>query len=390
MEKNEIIGKLSSYFRLSGTEAENIYEDIFHKEKENGNNNGSYGKSHAKHYISYSNGWDNGYGQDETQAPVQVDENQLELEYDSFTGHRINVLKEVEKEEKIINGTNKAIEVKENAVSPEFNLIEPAENSEAAPSTETKHVSDDNSYYLWYKDAESNETETETLSYEYELMYQAAKETEYQSKMKIYAASFVFFFSFVLIMLILSPVIYKKYFVTVDLESLEHALTEPGLKNEQMAVPNNIKNLPVTDEKTAYPSLSHDVIDENIPRSLKEQNIPQAENEKIVPQKKEEPVVTQSEPNDLRKTSNGWADDKYNVLYIQLNNGNYTIQESSWDSYEKAGKRKSEVESLGIAGLNGSIEESDLGNKGKWYRLRFGEFTTLAEARKKVEQFVKL
>ncbi len=389
MDENEIIEKLSSYFKLSGSEAENIYKDIFKEEKENENkrSNGK-GKSIVRHYINYNNGWNNEYELDET--PSQADEDQLELEYDSFTGHRFQIKQKIRQEENNKNGASEVIHLQDTPASPELNLIEQSESSESAPKEDTKHISDDNSYYIWYKDAESNEAETETLSYEYELLYQAAKETEYQSKMKIYAASFVFFFSFVLVMLILSPVIYKKYFVTEDFQSLEQMLSESDRKNEQTAVPINSNNFPITEVKDAYPSLSHDKGDENIPRGLKEQDVPMIENEKTLPEKKEESVITQQEPQDLRKTSNGWADNKYNVLYFQLENGRFTIQESSWDSYEKAGKRKTELESLGISGLKGSIEESDLGTKGKWYRVRIGEFTTLDEARKKVERFVKL
>lgn len=405
LEKNEIIGKLSSYFRLSGTEAENIYKDIFNETDGNGDTRReSSGKSYARHYINYTNGWSN--DAEEPQVPVQKDENQLELEYDSFTEHRLKVNKEIETEEekkygiRIENNRKPLLQLSEIAPMPAPADIILPEKTEITLGDQTKHPAvTDSSYYIWYKDAESDETETQNLSYEYELMYQAAKESEYQSKMKIYAASFVFFFSFVLLMLILSPVIYKKYFVTEDLQSLGETIMSSD--NEQKAVLNKLKNTDISGNIAAFPSLPQvveDESDENISRGVSLLNSQPVETEdtptkeQITQQlKQNEPPVTQTtEPADLRKTSNGWADDKYNVLYVKLDNGKYTIQESSWDSYEKAAKRKTEIDLLGIAGLSGTIAETDLGDKGKWYRVRFGEFSTLEEARKKVEEFVHL
>lgn len=413
MEKNEIIGKLSSYFKLTGPEAENIYKDIFNETERNGaNGKKSNGKSPARHFIGYTNGWNN--DSEETSVPVQKDENQLELEYDSFSEHRLKINKEIELEEESKTGTGEPEYNGKTSLQPEDTthpedtapLQAPAESEVVIPDKpiitlgdQTKHpaVSDD-SYYIWYKDAESTPAETDTLSYEYELMYQAAKESEYQSKMKIYAASFVFFFSFVLFMLILSPVIYKKYFVTEDLQSFGETLMSSN--NEQKAAPNKLKTTDITENIQAFPSLQQieeDEEDFNSVRGKSLQNTRQVENKDALPKeqstvqlKQNEQPVTQNEPADLRKTSGGWADDKYNVLYIKLDNGKYTIQESSWDSNEKAGKRKAEIEKLGIAGLSGTVVETDLGDKGKWYRVRFGEFSTLADARKKVEEFARL
>ena len=82
----------------------------------------------------------------------------------------------------------------------------------------------------------------------------------------------------------------------------------------------------------------------------------------------------------------GWMDDKYKVIYIKLDNGKFTIQESAWDSDTKAGKRISTVSAYNIGGLKGSVLKVDLGEKGTWFRARFGEFTSLEEARQKAEE----
>lgn len=401
MEKNEIIERLSSYFRLSESEAQNFYSEIFSKNTENGKNPlFDTGESAVRHFIEYANSRstdDNGFS--EIPFQVQTDENQLELEYDSFTEHRYKAEKEIVREESknriIKSKPDITLSQQESAISAGTVLKEAGHQKDAKTDSENdiKHTAEDNSYYLWYKDAESNESETETLSFEYELMYQGSKESEYQSKMKIYAGSFALFFSFVLVMLLLSPVIYKKYFVTENFKSLEQTFKETGNKDEQKAVPNTLDNFQVTKEKNAYSAFSLNTPDEqevNIQRDKKEQDIRHDDNNVIQTKTQEKPEIPQNELSGLIRAVNGWQDDKYNVLYVQLRNGKYTIQESSWNSYEKAGKRVSEIELLGIPGLKGSIEEISLGEKGKWYRVRFGEFSTLEEARRKVKEFMNL
>ena len=78
-------------------------------------------------------------------------------------------------------------------------------------------------------------------------------------------------------------------------------------------------------------------------------------------------------------------DDYNKVIYVQLENGKFTIQESAWDSDAKANKRLSTVGSI-VPGLKGSVLKVDLGSKGTWYRARFGEFATLEEAKQKAEE----
>jgi len=71
------------------------------------------------------------------------------------------------------------------------------------------------------------------------------------------------------------------------------------------------------------------------------------------------------------------------VIYIALENNKYAIQESAWDSEAKAMGRIKSVAGLSIEGMTGSVVRVDLGDKGIWYRARFGEFSSLEEARKK-------
>jgi hypothetical protein len=44
------------------------------------------------------------------------------------------------------------------------------------------------------------------------------------------------------------------------------------------------------------------------------------------------------------------------------------------------------VEGFKISGLKGNVIKVDLGEKGIWFRARFGEFTTIEEARVKAEE----
>lgn len=73
-------------------------------------------------------------------------------------------------------------------------------------------------------------------------------------------------------------------------------------------------------------------------------------------------------------------------MYIKLDNGKFTIQESSFDSDSKASKRITDVEAFKIEGLKGSSVKTDLGAKGTWYRVRFGEFQTIGDARAKAQE----
>jgi cell division protein FtsN len=88
----------------------------------------------------------------------------------------------------------------------------------------------------------------------------------------------------------------------------------------------------------------------------------------------------------VTKNSMGWMDDKLKVIYVKLDNGKYTIQESAWDSDAKASKRISTVSAYNIGGLSGTVFKVDLGDKGTWFRARFGEFASLEEAKAKAEE----
>jgi len=257
-------------------------------------------------------------------------------------------------------------------------------------STDIESKINDNSYYIWYKDSEPNAIDTQTMSYEYELLYQATKEAEYKSRLRIYVTTFILFFSVVLILLIFSPVFYKYFFKPADEQSNEQTVpeeqstktsdnntavltppqqntssTDENLTNKPNEQQQNTQT-PPENETNTQPVTSEGQNSKNDAQSIKQQN-------------------TSTTPNveGLVKTDNGWRDEKNNVIYVQLENGKFSIQESSWDSNDKANKRISIVASYNISGLNGSVIKTDLGAKGTWYRARFGDFTTLEEAKQK-------
>jgi hypothetical protein len=107
----------------------------------------------------------------------------------------------------------------------------------------------------------------------------------------------------------------------------------------------------------------------------------------VEPKKEQAPVQenTQNTIAGVTKNSVGWKDDVNGVIYVQLENGKFSIQESAWDSEAKANKRIGIVEKM-IKGLKGTVVKSDLGAKGIWYRTRFGEFSTLQEAKSKADE----
>jgi nucleoid DNA-binding protein len=326
---------------------------------------------------------------------------------------------------------------------PKTPLKEEPVKTQTQPVSETtvqpEHRAEDNSYYIWYKDSDSNPTDTQALSYEYELLYQATKEAEYKSKLRIYVTTFILFFSIVLLLLIFSPLIYKFFFTPEEFQqNIEKTQEPPPDVSEQKGTPNVIpennmqseqnqvqppqdtssqkqkvqnlqteqqtpqQNPPVkNEEKQITKETSKQQKQEEKEQEQKKQEQQKLEQKKQEQQKKEQekqeqkkqelqkkeqqkpPVEKKTEG--LVKNSMGWMDDKNKVIYIQLESGKYTIQESAWDSESKASKRLSTIESLGISGLKGNIIRADLGAKGIWFRARFGEFSSLEEARKKAE-----
>jgi cell division protein FtsN len=272
--------------------------------------------------------------------------------------------------------------------------VQPQES--AIPSEQVGRKAADNSYYIWYKDSESNPTDTQNLSYEYELLYQATKEAEYKSKLKIYVTTFILFFSLVLILLIFSPLIYKVLF-TPGIENMESAQEQ---QNEQIAEQKATPNvLPPSNEQPGTQP-ADTVKKTEAPPVTAEQNQTQQQppQQQAPPEQKKEEVQTQqpppqtvTEPNieGVTKNSMGWQDSKFNVVYVKLDNGKYAVQESAWDSEAKANKRINIVDGLKISGLKGSTVKVDIPNKGTWFRVRFGEFSSLQEARAKSEELRK-
>ena len=238
------------------------------------------------------------------------------------------------------------------------------------------------------------------MSYEYELLYQATKEAEYKSKLKIYVTTFILFFSVVLALLIFSPVIYKMFFTPVEQQSFQNvddqqSSDQVGEHKAQLnvsPVSNNQNNPADTSNKTqtsqnqTSQQTQPTETQQNQQQTGTQQN--QTEQNQSTQQSSTQNQQQNTEPSieGVTKTTMGWIDDKYKVAYIKLDNGKYTIQESSWSSDDKARQRISKVEALNISGIKGSVAKTDLGDKGVWYRTRFGEFGSIEEARKKAEE----
>lgn len=261
-----------------------------------------------------------------------------------------------------------------------------------------EHKLQDNSYYIWYKDSEPNSSDTQTMSYEYELLYQATKEAEYKSKLRIYVTTFIMFFSIVLILLIFSPVIYKYFFTPAEEQNSEEVQQETSSTEEPLNNNTNTNQASVNSLETQPPvtNTTQEQPKQEVTPPVTQQEQPKQEAPKQEAPKQEQPVqeqpkqeapkqnTTQNVPG-VTKSSMGWLDDYNKVIYVQLENGKFTIQESAWDSDAKANKRISAVGGL-IPGLKGNVLKVDLGSKGTWYRARFGEFTTIEEAKQKAEE----
>lgn len=239
-------------------------------------------------------------------------------------------------------------------------------------SDDSENRANDNSYYIWYKDSEPNAVDTQTMSYEYELLYQATKEAEYKSKLRIYVTTFILFFSIVLLLLIFSPVIYKYFFTPQETSNEEVVPTESGT-GENPTAPNNKADVNRLEQNNA------------------QTNPPATSNEQSTQKPPEQQSQTNTNVNipGVVKVEGGWKDEKLGVTYVQLENSKFTIQESAWNSEEKANSRVNTINSYNIAGLKGSVVKADLGAKGTWYRVRAGEFSSIEEAKSKAEELRK-
>lgn len=185
-------------------------------------------------------------------------------------------------------------------------------------------------FYIWYKDSVPDEIDTSIISDEYELLYQSVNLTEYKSKLNMYVSVYSACLTIVILILISSPF-------------LPDALATFQANKSAIIVPSAPTN-PVSETKRSTETVEG-----------------------------------------MLRNSIGFTDLKNNVMYVVLENGKYSIQESSWNSEEKANSRVSRLNSLGVknpAGkvLKAVIEKADLSDKGVWFRTRLGEFSTIKEA----------
>ncbi|MGA2669159.1 MAG: SPOR domain-containing protein [Ignavibacteria bacterium] len=282
--------------------------------------------------------------------------------------------------------------VKEAPVIPPSETVIPEEHAESKAQ--------DKSYYIWYKDSEANPAETQNMSYEYELLYQAAKEAEYKSKLKIYVTTFILFFSIVLVLLIFSPLIYKVFFTPEEIQNTEN-ITEQVVTDQmsqQKAAPNvlppetngqqNTQPADTTKKEVTPPVTAEQ---NQVQQQTPPQQQTQPTEQKQEVQKQTQPPPQTNEPaiEGVTKNSMGWQDSKFNVIYVKLDNGKYAFQESSWDSEAKANNRINAVDKLKLTGMKGSAVKVDIPGKGAWFRVRFGEFSSLQEAHSKAEELRK-
>jgi hypothetical protein len=232
------------------------------------------------------------------------------------------------------------------------------------------------------------------MSYEYELLYQATKEAEYKSKLRIYVTTFILFFSIVLLLLIFSPVIYKYFFNPEEQQTIEEYVPEEqsstGQENSETAVTPSDQNTTLAQETNVPPPpASNEQMTQEPPAAENKEPQKEIKTEQEPASRQNEPPATQNTTPNIQgvvKTGLGWIDEKNRVIYVQLENGKFTIQESAWESDERARKRISAVGTFNIPGMTGSVFKADLGPKGIWYRARFGEFTTIEEAKQKAEE----
>lgn len=189
--------------------------------------------------------------------------------------------------------------------------------------------------YIWYKDSIPEDSDSRILSDEYDVLYQSVKRTEYKSQLKMYVSVYSVCLTVVIFMMISFPFLPDAYAsMQADKSS---AMLKEGID------PVSLLNHP----PEAKPNIE---------------------------------VVEGLSMNNL-----GFTDLKNNVIYVNMPNGMYTIQESSWNVEEKAVNRIMRIKSLGITNSDGnkvavSLESVEIPEKGNWHRVKIGEFASLNEA----------
>ncbi len=178
-------------------------------------------------------------------------------------------------------------------------------------------------FYIWYKDSVAADIDTSIISDEHELLYQSVKLTEYKSKLKMYVSVYSACLTVVILFLLSTP------FLPDALASFRGYKTPVPIKDE-------INSITQADETA-------DAL----------QNFETAES--------------------ITYSTLGYTDINNNVIYVLLPNGKYSIQESSWNTEEKAVTRIMKINSLDISYPDGTkvtaaIEKVDLFTKGVWFR----------------------
>lgn len=107
------------------------------------------------------------------------------------------------------------------------------------------------------------------------------------------------------------------------------------------------------------------------------------------PGAKQNETGKQPELQGVSKNSMGWTDEKNRVIYVSVKENKFAIQESSWNSENKAADRLRQIDALNIARLKGNVVKEEVSGKGTWYRVRLGEFASLEEAQSKAIELRK-
>lgn len=204
----------------------------------------------------------------------------------------------------------------------------------------------DGKYYIWFKESIPGVVDSTMYLDSDAFLYQGVEKRKYRPRLNLYVGAYSFCLVIVIFLLLFSPII-----------------TEPlsFLNKENVANAENSKSITARSENLA-------VAVQNFAQTTQ---IPSEPADNIV----------EHVPGRLTKNSLGFRDEKYDVLYIHLPNGMYTIQESSWDSMQKANDRLSSVTPLIGADVKTGVQTVDLGDKGIRYRSMIGEFASLDEAK---------
>lgn len=245
------------------------------------------------------------------------------------------------------------------------------------------YMKDDGGYYIWFKDSAAADVDASHITSEHELLYQGKHYPRRKSKLSLYVTAYSICLVIVITMLIMSPFLSAP----LHMNNMLHAESPTSHAKSQLQAKamGNMDGIPADGHTNDYISNEIPLGPPTMEQYLAELNTTSVNSTSInVPSTDIKPITKLpailNDTARFTQNSIGITDKLYNVIYVQQNDGGFSVQESSWSNGDAAMNRIKELTSLNIPKTKPYISKAELQDKGIRYRVVVGEFKTLDEA----------